>query len=189
MLQTKKLTRAEALARRDALSDVLRAEKSVAIARSFLGCAPFQKARCVFIYVSVRSEVDTRLILNSALEQQKKVCVPLIDMQKKEMSAREIHDPARDLHPGILGIPEPDRETSEAILWGEIDLAIIPGLAFTEQGHRIGYGGGFYDRFLSAFAGEALALAFEEQIVAKLPCGPHDAAVHSIITEKRVIFP
>ena len=140
------------------------------------------------MYVSVHSEVHTHAILQSALMQQKTVCVPLIEAQKKEMIACAITDPGRDLHPGTLGIPEPDQQTCPLVAAGDIDLVIVPGLEFTVQGHRIGYGGGFYDRFLSACSGISCALAFEEQIVANLPFDPaHDIAVSRIITETRDI--
>ena len=135
----------------------------------------------------MHSEVQTHAIVQAALEQQKTVCVPLIDPEKKEMIACAITDPARDLHPGTLGIPEPDHSTCPPVSACDIDLVIVPGLEFTVQGHRIGYGGGFYDRFLSTWSGTCCALAFEEQIVASLPFDPaHDAAVSRIITETSV---
>ncbi len=188
LTKRKKKARTEALSRRDNLDDCLQAEKSALIARRLIDLELFQKARCVFIYVAVRSEVQTLAILKAALEQRKTVCVPLIDPDKKEMSACAITDPARDLHPGTLGIPEPDSDSCLVIELGSIDCAIIPGLAFTEQGRRIGYGGGFYDRFLGAWSGVSCALAFEEQIVDSLPFDPDcDVAVSRIITEQREI--
>jgi 5-formyltetrahydrofolate cyclo-ligase len=142
----------------------------------------------MFIYVSVHSEVQTHAILQTALEQQKTVCVPLIDREKKEMIACAITDPGRDLHSGMLGIPEPDQRSCPPVAARDIDLIIVPGLEFTVQGHRIGYGGGFYDRFLSVCSGISCALAFEEQIVTSLPFDPaHDTAVSRIITETRDI--
>jgi 5-formyltetrahydrofolate cyclo-ligase len=188
MAQRKQQARSEALSRRESLGDRRRAEKSALIARRLINLELFQKARCVFIYVAVRSEVQTHAILKAALKLRKTVCVPLIDPDKKEMSACAITDPACDLHPGTLGIPEPDRVLCPAIKICEIDCAIIPGLAFTEQGCRIGYGGGFYDRFLREWSGIGCALAFEEQIVTSLPFDPdRDVAVGCIITEQRDI--
>ena len=99
-----------------------------------------------------------------------------------------ITDPGRDLHSGMLGIPEPDQRTCPLVAACDIDLVIVPGLEFTVQGHRIGYGGGFYDRFLSACSGISCALAFEEQIVKSLPFDPaHDTVVSRIITDQREI--
>ena len=186
--QRKKQARIEALARRNALDDTLRAKKSALITQRLLRLELFQKARCVFMYVSVHSEVDTHRIIQAALVQQKTVCVPFVDMEKKEMIACAITDPGRDLHSGMLGIPEPDRRSCPLVAACDIDLVIVPGLEFTVQGYRIGYGGGFYDRFLSACPGISCALAFEEQIVKSLPFDPaYDTAVSRIITDQREI--
>ena len=87
LTKPKKQARIEALTRREALSDSIRAEKSASIARRLIKLELFQKARCVFIYVAVRSEVDTAFIVQTALALGKTVCVPLIDQDKKEMSA------------------------------------------------------------------------------------------------------
>jgi 5-formyltetrahydrofolate cyclo-ligase len=188
LTQRKKQARIEALARRNALDDLLRAEKSALITQRLLNLELFQKARCLFIYVSVHSEADTHKIIQAALVQQKTVCVPFVDMEKKEMIACAITDPGRDLHAGMLGIPEPDRRSCPLVAACDIDLVIVPGLEFTVQGYRIGYGGGFYDRFLSACSGISCALAFEEQIVESLPFDPAcDRAVSRIITDQREI--
>ncbi len=188
LLQRKQRVRAEALAVRENLDSRLRAEKSTLIAQRLMRLELFQNAQCVFVYISVRSEVQTYAILTAALEQRKTVCVPLIDPEKKEMHACVIRDLSRDLQPGIMGIPEPDRDSCPVIESGDIDCAIIPGLGFTVQGYRIGYGGGFYDRFLGDWSGASCALAFEEQIVSNLPFDPdHDVAVGHIITEQRDI--
>jgi 5-formyltetrahydrofolate cyclo-ligase len=188
LLQRKQQVRAEALVVRENLDSILRAEKSTLIAQRCMSLELFRNAQCVFVYISVRSEVQTHAILTAALEQRKTVCVPLIDPEKQEMHACVIRDPSRDLHPGILGIPEPDRLTCPTVPACDIDCALVPGLAFTEQGYRIGYGGGFYDRFLNEWPGFSCALAFEEQIVSSLPFDPdHDVAVGHIITEQRDI--
>jgi len=188
LTQRKKQARLEALARRNALADTLRAEKSALITQRLLTLELFQKSRCMFIYVSVHSEADTHRIIQAALLQQKAVCVPFVDMEKKEMIACVITDPGRDLHAGMLGIPEPDRRSCPLVAACGIDLVIVPGLEFTVQGYRIGYGGGFYDRFLSACPGISCALAFEEQIVKSLPFDPaYDTAVSRIITDRRMI--
>jgi 5-formyltetrahydrofolate cyclo-ligase len=186
--QLKKKVRAAALTRREALSDLIRSEKSSLIFNRLIRFEQFRKARCVFIYVSVRSEVQTEGIVRAALAQGKTVCVPLVDKKNKEVIACSVSDPERDLHPGTMGIPEPDRLTCPTVSACDIDCVLVPGLAFTEQGHRIGYGGGFYDRFLNEWPGFSCALAFEEQIVANLPFDPaHDVAVRRIITDQRDI--
>ena len=188
MRQLKKQARVAALIRRETLSDSIRLEKSSLISKRLIRCENFRKAHCVFVYVAVHIEVQTEGIIQAALAQGTMVCVPLIDKKNKEMIACAVSDPEHDLRPGTMGIPEPDRNSCPIIQPSDIDCAIVPGLAFTEQGHRIGYGGGFYDRFLSEWTGFSCALAFEEQIVAHLPFDPdHDVAVSHIITEQREI--
>jgi len=188
MQQRKCEARAAALARRDALGAALRAGKSDLIAHTLTGLDLFRRSRCVFIYVSVRSEVATGGIISAALAYSKTVCVPLIDAAAQRMDARVITDPDRDLHSGRLGILEPDERICPQAALSDIDLAVVPGLAFTPAGHRIGYGGGFYDRFLGEWQGNSCALAFEEQVVETLPFNPdHDTAVSHIITDARTI--
>jgi len=188
--QLKRQARTEALTRREALGEELRAEKSAVIAGRLSRLELFKNARCVFIYVAVRSEVQTRAIIQAALQQGTTVCVPCIDAGKKIMIPCAISDPARELHSGLLGIPEPDPSVCSPVAIHDIDLAIVPGLAFTSAGQRIGYGGGYYDRFLGMWQGSSCALAFEEQIVDCLPFHPsRDRAVRRIITESRVIDP
>lgn len=182
----KREARSAAFARRDALPEELRAAKSGHIARTLAGTGLFRRARCIFIYVAVRSEVETRLIIDYALASSKTVCVPLIDAAAQRMAACVITDPSRDLRPGTLGIPEP--VTCRPVNPADIDLAVIPGAAFTAAGVRIGYGGGFYDRFLKDWQGVSCALAFEEQIVVHLPFDPrYDSPVSLIVTETRMI--
>ena len=69
----------------------------------------------------------------------------------------------------------------------ELDVIIVPGAAFDARGNRLGYGAGFYDKLLSAFKKLTIAVAFEEQIVPKVPADPHDVPVQKIVTEKRII--
>jgi 5-formyltetrahydrofolate cyclo-ligase len=184
----KKQTRAAALSRRDAMPVDLCLEKSNRVVERLKDLAHFKNASCVFIYISVRSEVLTREIIREVLRKKKKVCVPFIDAGSRTMFACRIHDIDNDVHPGCLGIPAPDPRICPPVAVHEIDLAVVPGLAFTVQGQRIGHGGGYYDRFLDVWQGTSCALAFEEQIVESLPFDPScDRSVSCIITELRVI--
>ena len=126
ILQVKKQARRAALRRRDALSSSMRRKKSSLICETFLQSELFQQARCLFTYVSVRSEVDTAGIVNAALSLGKTVCAPLIDVTNKEMIACAIRDPERDLHPGTMGIPEPDLSFCPMVLPGDVDCVLVP---------------------------------------------------------------
>ncbi len=134
-------------------------------------------------FAAFRSEVETGPMIRHALASGKRVILPKV--KGKELGLFEVKNFDRDVSPGAWGIPEP-RESSPARL-DKIDLIIVPGAAFDEQGNRLGYGAGYYDKLLPSFKGTTVALAFEEQIVSKVPADPHDVPVRKIVTEKRVI--
>ncbi len=123
-------------------------------------------------------------MIRRALRSGKRVILPKV--AGKELALYEIRDFNADVETGAWGIPEPKPLIPAKL--DEIDLMVMPGAAFDEQGNRLGYGAGFYDRLLSAFEGTTVALAFEAQILSKVPSDPHDAPVKKIVTEKRVII-
>ena len=95
-----------------------------------------------------------------------------------------VQDIAQDMQPGAMNIPEPAAHT-HCVLPGEINLLIVPGVAFTRQGERLGYGGGYYDRFIpQCHRAEVLALAFDAQLVESIPTEEHDLKIGLILTEK-----
>ena len=100
-----------------------------------------------------------------------------------------IQNPEKDLVPGYYGIPEPDPQKSLRVDPREIDAAVIPGSVFDIHGGRLGYGGGYYDRFLVNDAPQAkrIGLAFEMQVVENVPVQPHDQPLDILITEKRTV--
>ena len=122
-------------------------------------------------------------MIRRALAAGKRVVLPKV--KGKELGLFEIKNFDRDISSGAWGIPEP-RESAPAGL-AEVDVVIVPGAAFDEQGNRLGYGAGFYDKLLSEFKKPTIALAFEEQIAPKVPADPHDVPVKKIVTEKRII--
>ncbi|HSB34571.1 MAG TPA: 5-formyltetrahydrofolate cyclo-ligase, partial [Nitrospirota bacterium] len=111
--------------------------------------------------------------------------VVLPKVKGKQLALFEIKNFDKDVSPGTWGIPEPVE--SHPVPLTDIDLIITPGAAFDEDGNRLGYGAGFYDRILSSFPRTTVALAFEEQIVPQVPTNPHDVPVKKIVTEKRII--
>lgn len=144
----------------------------------------YQKSDKILVYVSYQDELDTFPVIRRALGDGKCVYVPrCIPGAAGEMCFHRIMDPARDLHGGMYGIPEPDPEAE--LFPGGAALCIVPGLAFTSSGHRLGYGGGYYDRFLSSFPGESVGYCFQEQIVRELPCEPWDVPLSGVVTPER----
>jgi len=162
--------------------------KETAIRKRLFALSDFKKARNILFYSSFQSEVDTMKCIKHAIKLKKNIALPMVDEKKKELKLYKIKD-VSELVSGYMGILEPgikkDRETSLK----DIDVVIIPGAGFDIKGNRLGYGYGYYDRLLSKPKRHLtiIALAFEEQIVPKIPDELHDVKVDKIITDKRVI--
>lgn len=184
--------RQQTLALRNELDPALRREKSEQIAASLLTLPEIRQASTLFVYVNFRSEVETLPVIKRFLENNKQVTVPVTMVAEKKLLAVRITQPDQDLKPGYCGIPEPapqlwkTRSTNPA----SIDVVIVPGSVFDKRGGRLGYGGGYYDRFLSLNAPQAIriALAYELQLVDRIHLEPHDQPMDRIITEDKIYF-
>ncbi len=178
------------LAQRDALTPRRQHEKSLRIRRALLDLPLLNDCTTLLVYVAFRSEVQTLPIITTLLEAGKTVAVPLTIVQEKRLCSIIIKNPEKDLVPGYCGIPEPrpTRIPKKTVAPGGIDLVIVPGSVFDQQGGRLGYGGGYYDRFLSRKAPQAtrIALAYELQIVDKIHLQPHDQTMDMVITENTI---
>jgi 5-formyltetrahydrofolate cyclo-ligase len=157
--------------------------------RNFWSLPGTEQWTTLFIYVNFRSEVETLELIRRSLGQGMRVAVPLVDASAVRMIPLLIKDPEHDLVPGYYNIPEPDPGRCKRVESSEIDAAVIPGSVFDIQGGRLGYGGGYYDRFLVNDAPQAkrIGLAFELQVVDKVPVEPHDQPLDILITEKRIV--
>lgn len=145
----------------------------------------------LFVYVDFRSEVETRLLITELLRLGKRVVVPVTLVKEKRLLLVAIRNVAEDLVPGYCSIPEPRMELrkSNLVAGSEVETIILPGSVFDERGGRLGYGGGYYDRFMVYEAPQArrIGLAFELQMVEKLSLQDHDELLDLIVTEKRII--
>lgn len=135
-----------------------------------------------FIYISAKQEVSTIPLISHYLQNGSRVLVPRT-LGKGHMEAVEITDPEADLAPGRFGIPEP---VSGLPSWeGAITLTVVPGVAFDRQGNRIGYGGGYYDRFFSRVSGtEALykvGVCYDFQLQERIPSQETDIAMDCVL--------
>lgn len=158
------------------------------IARRLEGFALYEEAPLVLAYVSRGNEVDTRRVIERALAAGKRVAVPRCDGAKRTMAFYEIAS-LDELEVGYKGILEPKRSAAGPL--GTLDflgsVCLVPGLVFDAQGHRIGYGGGFYDRFLQFYPGDKIALARGTQVSSNpLPAESCDVPVDFIVTESVV---
>jgi 5-formyltetrahydrofolate cyclo-ligase len=181
----KRSLRKQAAEARDSLPLDVRRVKSREIEQRLLSLPEFQAAGVIMFFASFRSEVETGPMIRHALASGKRVVLPRV--KGRQLALFEIKDFDKDVSPGTWGIPEPVE--SHPVPLTEIDLIITPGAAFDESGNRLGYGAGFYDRILPSFPRMTVALAFEAQIMPRVPADPHDVPVKKIVTEKRVIDP
>jgi 5-formyltetrahydrofolate cyclo-ligase len=186
--EKKDLLRKETLRRRDELSPEERQVKSRIIKARLFNLPDIVSAQNIFFYVSFRSEVQTHEMIRAALAGGKTVTVPAIDMKQRRLVPSRIESFDDDLALGTLGILEPRPEKLRPVPAHQVDVVITPGAVFCEKGWRLGYGGGFYDRFLKESEKKSYALAFELQIVQDVPYDlRYDAGVDYIVTENRVI--
>ena len=166
-------------------SEVL--EKSERIKEKIFHMDEFKDSKTVLFYISYDNEVYTHDMIKESYKLKKLVVVPKIikNYHKILCSTLTRWD---DLFIGSYNILEPRNECFKEISLESIDLIIIPGIAFDCKGNRIGHGKGYYDRFLTKkITAHRLALAFEFQIVDRIPTESHDVKVGKIVTEKRII--
>ncbi len=135
-------------------------------------------------YVSLRDEVNTLTMIDEAIKTGKKVCVPVILREEKRLIAGEIKDRAMDLEKQHFGIYQPKEAHAKEVPLHNIDLVVVPGIAFDKDNVRLGRGHGYYDRFLSGLPGstKTIGLAFDFQVVERLPKDSHDIPVWKTIT-------
>jgi len=181
--------RKKALRSRKILSPSAIMSKSGAIGRRLFARPEFKNARTVMFYVSQGSEVHTHRMIRDAIRTGKTVAVPVVVEKGKKLIPVIIRDFDLELSPGTRGILEPSLNKNRVISPGEIDLVILPGVAFDPGGNRVGRGHAYYDGFLKQFHSSIprIGLAFERQVLGEVPRAAHDVPVTQIITEKRTI--
>ena len=182
----KNIVRKEVLHTRYNMSNELRKLKDKLIYDLFINSDLYKKAKDIFIYVSFGSEVSTHEIINKAISDKKNIYVPKTDINKKEMIAVKINNFA-ELNVDNYGILEPISVDKEKIA-SDFDTIVMPGVAFDKEGNRIGYGGGYYDKYLekNIFKAKKIALAYEEQILEKIETDYHDIKVDFIINTEKI---
>jgi len=185
----KQSLRKQLLIKRSELSPEFVLENSKKIAENLLNLDIYQSSNNIMLYIATQDEVQTQKIIESAQRDKKRIFIPLIIRRDNALLPSLVIDFEKELIPGILGIYQPRKEFYRIYPPTVLDLIIVPGVAFTIQGHRLGRGGGYYDRFLSQLEPKTLsiALSFEMQILNKIPIDIQDIPVDYIITEERVI--
>ena len=173
------------LARRDALSADERKSLSGRITTRLLALDAYRKSGCVMAYASFGSEFETASFIAELLARGKKLVLPRVERGSRALSLHAVTDPGRELEAGVWGIRQPRADACREVPAAEIAFVLVPGMAFTARCARLGYGGGFYDRFIRGLAHRPalVAAAFELQVVPGLPMSETDQCVDSVITE------
>lgn len=167
--------------RREASAEQIR-KNSDAICASFLALPEYKEAKVVFAYIDCKNEVETRKVIEQCWADGKTVAVPKVF---GEIMKYYVITSYGDLEDGYFGIPEPKYEQLQEIVC-EDGLMILPGVAFDVKRHRVGYGGGFYDRYLEEHPNmKKIAFAFEFQVFESVPFEEFDRQPEKIITENR----
>lgn len=165
-----------------ALSARYKRESAAAIAAHLLGMPEYLEADTVFCFVGASHEIDTLPILQDLLARGKRLCVPLCTAPGV-MEAREITS-IESLIPGrFFGILEPPAD-APVVTVDEIDFAVLPCTTCSRAGHRLGKGGGYYDRFLAHYRGGTVLLCREKLLREEIPVEPHDYPVPWVLTER-----
>lgn len=182
--EKKQQLRKTLLEKRNAVQGI--GEKSSQIIRNLKSTRIYQDAAAILCYVSKADEVETHTLLLDALSQGKQVFVPYCPPGGAPMVFYEIHG-LTDLIPGSFGVLEPDPGLCRPYREGAA-LCIVPAIAFDKKGFRLGYGKGYYDKFLSANLVSTAGLCFSELLFDSLPVTVLDVAVEQVVTQDRILI-
>jgi len=177
----KDINRKVMLRRRNRLTEEDIIQKSKLIKNNLLSLKEYKEAKTIMIYVSFGKEVETHNLIKEALKT-KTVLVPKV--KEDQIIACKINT-LDDLEQGAFGILEP--KTSVEFSKKKIELIILPGIVFDKLGNRIGYGKGFYDKFLKNINATKIALAFDFKVLEQVPTRKYDIKMNIIVTEKNII--
>jgi 5-formyltetrahydrofolate cyclo-ligase len=185
-MEGKSELRRRTIARRDRLPAHEIRRSSAAASSRLLALPEFRRARTVMFFVTFESEIDTLPAIQAAISQGKRIAAPRADPGTRALEPCQIADLEADLAPGAHNIREPRPHCRPAPL-DEIEAVIVPAAVWGEDGYRIGYGGGYYDRFLERLPSAVrIGFGFEMQVVAEAPHSDNDLPVDILVTDARV---
>lgn len=185
----KRALKHEIFEKRKALSKEEVKEKSLKIKENLFSLEEFKKAKNIMFYVSFNNEAGTREAIKELLaKKEKTVVVPYVLENYPILQLSELKN-FDELEEKTFGILEPKELYIREFNYEKLDLVIVPGIVFDKKGYRIGYGHGYYDRFLKTLKKgvKKIGLAFELQVVDEIPEEEHDVPVDIVVTEKRVL--
>ena len=160
-----------------------RLRKSLVILEKVFATPEFQASKTILFYASFDGEVETFEMMRRAQQLRKKIALPFILKEEKKIIPTLVDNLTEDLRPGPYGIRQPRLDKQNSIREDELDLLIIPGIAFDKSNRRLGRGAGYYDRFLANLSKDipSFGLGFDFQIVDHLPHQEHDVPLSRVI--------
>ncbi len=154
------------------------------LCRHVLGHPWFHQAKTVMAYAAMPGEANLGQVLRETLEQGKRLVLPRCEPDGT-MTARLISD-LKELVPGTMGISEP-QEDAPKVMPEEIDLVLVPGMAFDPLGGRLGRGKGYYDRFLAEYPGKSVGICYHGNLLEAVPMEGHDKTMDAVVTDQTII--
>lgn len=156
----------------------------------FFSLPELKTSKKIMSFVTKGKEVNTFALMERLLDEGYLLYVPFTRKDKIALGTAQINDLNQDLKQGVFDVLEPLKDIRDDNPPEDLDIIIVPGLVFTRDGYRIGYGGGYYDSFLAEHGSSSLkvGLCYSQFLVDEIPIEEHDIAVDIIITEKEIIY-
>jgi 5-formyltetrahydrofolate cyclo-ligase len=182
--EQKTVLRREMRLRLKQLAPAERATASAQASERLRGQPVWKQARGILLYVARPDELDLWPLLVEVLAEGRLVALPRFVPATQDYSVAAVREPVRDLVAGAFGIPEPAPHCP-AVPRNQLDLALVPGIVFDQDGRRLGRGKGFYDRLLPSVSGTLCGVALDWQVLPSIPAEPHDQTLNCILTPTR----
>lgn len=181
----KRQQREEIKARRRAMPVAQKSRLDRAICHNLTTTKVFRRAQTILLYISLPIEVDTTALMETALRQGKRVAAPRCVPGTRDMEFFLITS-TDDLEPGTFGVMEPDPKRCVKLMDFTRSVCVVPALAYDTAGYRLGYGGGYYDRFLASYDGVTAGIVYHRFLYDRLLHGRYDRVVNLLVTERGV---
>lgn len=183
-MSVKAQLRKELKAKRKSIAD--KSEKDRKISDNLIAFEPYKKAETVLFYAALDDEINVDYCIEQALTDGKKVALPVCTDKNGNMKFYYINS-FSDIKTGFFGVREPDADICKEVEDFSSSICIVPAIAYDKRGFRLGYGKGYYDRFLKNYTSHSIGLCYNELIEDKLPIGEYDIPVGYIICENGVL--
>lgn len=167
---------------RSSIDEGLRKEKSIEICKRISSLTEFAECDTLLLYAPIKSEADATYLFDMVRERKIQIAFPISNVSTLELDFRFVES-LDELRLGAYSIREPKSDAEVATLTNK-SICIVPALAFDKNGNRLGYGKGFYDRFLNSFTGISVGITYHELLCSALPTDKNDIPVDIIITDK-----